>query len=62
MKRIKRPELHGIVCLAIIGSSGPAFASLPVPVPLIGSHGPLGLGIVLIGYAAYRLFVRLRDR
>ena len=46
-----------IICL----SAGTAFAiGPPVPIPVAGATGPIGLGVALVAYAGYRFWTRNR--
>jgi hypothetical protein len=47
-----------VACLAAGGAS----AGLPVPVPLAGSVGPIGLLAVGVVYCGYLIVKKLRDR
>jgi hypothetical protein len=47
-----------VACLAAGGAS----AGLPVPVPLAGSVGPIGLLAVGVAYCGYLIVKKLRDR
>ncbi|MBZ0216302.1 MAG: hypothetical protein K8F25_07115 [Fimbriimonadaceae bacterium] len=39
-----------------------ALAGVPVPVPLAGALGPLGLAAAGVGYVGYRIIKHYRDR
>lgn len=36
-------------------AAGAVFAGSPVPLPLAGAAGPVGLGVAVVGYVAYRV-------
>jgi len=46
----------------LILTIGPSWAGLPVPAPLIGVTGPVGLVVAGTAYGGYLLFKRLRNR
>ena len=51
-----------LICLSTVN----AFAALheevqePVPIPIAGAAGPIGLGVVVVGYIGYRVWTRNR--
>jgi len=47
---------------ACIFSTSPALAGLPIPAPLAGAVGPLGLLAAGAGYCVYRLVMHFRNR
>jgi hypothetical protein len=46
----------------LILTVGPSLAGIPVPAPLIGVTGPLGLVVAGTAYGGYLLFKRFRNR
>jgi hypothetical protein len=46
----------------LILTVGPSWAGFPVPAPLIGVTGPLGLVVAGTAYGGYLLFKRFRNR
>jgi hypothetical protein len=50
----------GLSVLAL--GAGPSFAGMPVPAPLVGVTGPVGLLAAGVAYGGYLLFRRLRNR
>jgi hypothetical protein len=66
-----QPSSVGISRICWVGLSGlaalvmsvePGWAGFPVPAPLIGVTGPLGLVVVGTAYGGYLLFKRFRNR
>jgi hypothetical protein len=58
-----RSTTVGLSVLSVfIISAGPVWAGNPVPAPLIGATGPLGLLAAGIAYGGYLLVKRLRSR
>jgi len=49
------------VSILILGS-GPSFAGVGIPAPLVGVTGPVGLLVAGAAYGGYWLFRRYRDR
>ncbi|NKB65367.1 MAG: hypothetical protein GKR95_25795 [Gammaproteobacteria bacterium] len=39
-----------------------AGSARPVPAPLVGGFGPLGLAILAVGYVGYRVFKHFKNR
>jgi hypothetical protein len=67
MNQLSR-RLAQVVC---VGSSGlavlvvsvtPSWAGLPVPAPVVGVTGPIGLAAAVVAYGGYLLFKRLKHR
>jgi hypothetical protein len=67
MNQVNRRFAH--VCC--VGSSGlavlvvsvtPGWAGLPVPAPVVGVTGPIGLAAAVVAYGGYLLFKRLKHR
>ncbi len=53
----------GLAGVAIfIGSATPTWAGLPVPTPLVGVTGPVGLVAAGVAFGGYLIFKRLRSR
>jgi hypothetical protein len=53
----------GVAGLSIlILSVGPSLAGIPVPAPLIGVTGPVGLVVAGVAYGGYLLFKRFSNR
>jgi len=44
----------------LAASGGLAWAGTPIPAPLVGVAGPLGLAAVAVGYGSYWLYKRHR--
>jgi hypothetical protein len=44
-----------LTTILAISAAAPAFAGAPIPLPVIGATGPVGIGIALAGYVGYRL-------
>jgi hypothetical protein len=42
--------------------TGPSWAGMPVPVPLVGVTGPVGIAAAGIAYGGYLLAKRYRNR
>jgi hypothetical protein len=47
---------------ALLLSTGPSWAGLPVPAPLVGVTGPVGIAVAGIAYGGYLLAKRYRNR
>jgi hypothetical protein len=61
--RFLRSTAVGLSGLSVfIIGAGPVWAGAPVPAPLIGATGPLGLLAAGIAYGGYLLAKRLRNR
>ena len=39
-----------------------AFAGNNIPLPIAGAGGPIGLGVAIIGYGAYRFYKTRQDK
>ena len=50
-------RLSAALCL-LLGSVSPALAGLPVPSPVAGVLGPVGLLAAAAAYVGYRLYTR----
>jgi len=46
----------------LILTVGPSLAGTPIPAPLIGVTGPIGLVVAGVAYGGYLLFKRFRNR
>ena len=54
---------YGVAGISIlILTVGPSLAGMPVPAPLIGVTGPVGLVVAGTAYSGYLLFKRFRNR
>ena len=51
----------GLASLIVLGS-GPSSAGAPVPAPLVGVTGPVGIVAAGVAYGGYLLFKRYRNR
>jgi len=47
---------------ALIVSVGPVWAGVPVPAPLVGVTGPVGLLAAGVAYGGYLVFKRFQNR
>ena len=46
----------------LVVSVTPGWAGLPVPAPMVGVTGPIGLAAAVVAYGGYLLFKRLKHR
>jgi hypothetical protein len=54
--------MGGVLISALLLSAGPGWAGFPVPAPLIGVTGPVGIVAAGVAYGGYLLFRRYRNR
>jgi hypothetical protein len=47
---------------ALVLSAGPGWAGVPVPAPLVGVTGPIGIAVAAIAYGGYLLAKQYRNR
>jgi hypothetical protein len=54
--------LGTMLASALLLSTGPSWAGTPVPAPLVGVTGPVGIAVAGIAYGGYLLVKRYRNR
>jgi hypothetical protein len=57
-----RITLGTMLASALLLSTGPSWAGMPVPAPLVGVTGPVGIAVAGIAYGGYLLAKRYRNR
>jgi hypothetical protein len=54
--------MGGVLISALLLSTGPGWAGMPVPAPLVGATGPYGIAAAGVLYGGYLLLRRYRNR
>ncbi len=55
---MKLLRIKGLLVIAVASAPAVAFAGVPVPAPLAGAFGPVGIVVAGAAYVGYRIYKR----